>query len=62
MRGLKQYRRMSKRKQSLLGTRYRTRGKFSRLYKRYRRMQLQFEGIMGGPIVTIDHYEVANVQ
>lgn len=59
---LKQYRQMCNVKQSLLGTRYRIRGKLSRLYKRYRRMQFQFYRMHGSPIVTIDHYEVANVQ
>jgi len=57
MQGLKQYRRMSNRKQSLLGTRYRTRGMYSKAYKRYRRMQLQFERMHGNPIIT--HHEVS---
>ena len=56
MLGLKQYRRMSSRKQSLLGKRYRTRGMYSKAYKRYRRMQLQFKRMHGNPVVT--HHEV----
>lgn len=59
---LKQYRQMCSRKQSLLGKRYRTRGKYSKLYKRYRQMQLQFARMHGSPTATIDNYEAVNEQ
>ena len=59
MLGLKRYRQMSNRKQSVISKRYRTRGMYSKAYKRYRRMQLQFEQMHGKPEIIHNSQHIA---